>query len=79
LCSKISAKIETNGHLSDSSDGKRGYKQGDALSCAFFIQGISPLLRNINRDPVIRSVEIRTRITKSKVKFRLGPMPLMLM
>ncbi len=37
--SNISAKILLNGHLSDSIDIKRGYKQGDTLSCAFFKLG----------------------------------------
>jgi hypothetical protein len=72
LYSKISAKILLNGHLSDSTDIKRGYKQGYALSCAFFILGIDPLIRNIHRDPEIRIVEIRTKITKSKLKYKVG-------
>jgi hypothetical protein len=33
---------------------------------------IDPLIRNINRDPVIRSVEMRTKITKSKEKCKVG-------
>ncbi len=44
--------------MSDIIDIKRGYKQGYALSFAFFIFGIDPLIRNMTGDPVIRSVEI---------------------
>jgi hypothetical protein len=45
-CNKNSAKIGINGHLSI--DIKRGFKQGDALSCTFFVLGMNPLIRNIN-------------------------------
>jgi hypothetical protein len=72
LYSKISAKILINGHLSDSIDIERGYKQGDALSCAFFILGIDPLIRNINKDPLIRTVEIKTKITGKEVNYKDG-------
>ena len=72
LYSRITAKILINGHLSDSIDIERGYKQGDALSCAFFILGIDPLIRNINKDPVIRIVEIRTKMTEKEVNYKAG-------
>jgi hypothetical protein len=72
LYSKISSQLLINGHLSDIIDIKRGYKQVDALSCAFFILGIDPLIRNMKRDPVIKSAEIRAKITKSTVKFKAG-------
>ena len=72
MYSKISAKILINGHLSDSIDIERGYKQGDALSCAFFILGIDPLIRNINKDPLIRTVEIKTKITGKEVNYKDG-------
>jgi hypothetical protein len=42
LYSKISDKILLEGHLSDSINIKRGYKQSVALSCAFFFLGIDP-------------------------------------
>jgi hypothetical protein len=38
----------------------------DALTCAFFLLGIDPQIRNINRDPVFKSVEIRTTIINQK-------------
>jgi hypothetical protein len=56
LYSKISAKILINGHLSDNFDIKRGQKQGDTLNCALFILGIYPLIRNLNGDPIIKSM-----------------------
>jgi hypothetical protein len=42
------------------------------LSCGFFILGIDPLIRNINRDPTIRSVEIKTKRTNREVKCKAG-------
>jgi hypothetical protein len=72
LHSKITAKILVNGHLSESIDIERGYKQGDALSCAFFILGIDPLIRNTNNDPTIRRIDIKTKKTKREVKCKAG-------
>ena len=46
LYNDVSAKIMINGHLSESVDIKRGFKQGDASS-KFFILVIDPLIRNI--------------------------------
>ena len=51
------------GHLGKFIDILRGVKQGDALSCAIFILCIDPLIRNLNADPEIRMVEIKSRIS----------------
>jgi hypothetical protein len=72
LYSKITAKILVNSHLSDSIDIERGYKQGDALSCAFFILGIDPLIKYINNDPTIRSIDNKTKKTNREVKYKAG-------
>ena len=42
------------------------------MNCAFFLLGIDPLIRNKYRDPVIRSVEIRAKVTKSTGKCKAG-------
>ena len=45
---------------------KNGVKQGDALSCALFILGIEPLIRNINEDNRIKGVMLsEIRMTKA--------------
>ena len=72
LYSRISAKILINGHLSINIDIERGFKQGDALSCAFFILCVDPLIRNINADSAIRKVEIKSRLTKTEVNYKVG-------
>ena len=72
LYSRISAKILINGHLSISIDIERGFKQGDDLSCAFFILCVDPLIRNINADSAIRKVEIKSRLTKTEVNYKIG-------
>ena len=38
------------------------FKQGVALSCVIFILCIDPLIRNLNLDPEVGIVEIKTRI-----------------
>ena len=47
-------------------------KQGDPLSCVIFIICIDPLIRNINADRLIQALELKTRITKEKVKYKSG-------
>ena len=47
-------------------------KQGDPLSCVIFIICIDPLIRNINADRIILALELKTRITKEKVKYKSG-------
>jgi hypothetical protein len=39
---------------------KRGVKQGDALSCTLFILAIEPLIRNIEKNNDIKSIESKT-------------------
>ena len=47
-------------------------KQGDSLSCVIFIICIDPLIRNINSDRLILALELKTSITKVKVKYKSG-------
>jgi hypothetical protein len=72
LSHQYTEKILLNGHLSDSIDIKKGNNQGNTLSCAFFILEIHLLIRNVNKDTVIKNVEIRTNINKSRVKCKAG-------
>jgi hypothetical protein len=72
MFSTITAKVPISGHQSESFDIKCGYKQGDALSCAFFILGFDLLKRNINRAPIIKIIEIKTKITNRDVKCKAG-------
>jgi hypothetical protein len=57
LYKDISARIIINGYFSDQIGIERGVKQGDALSCAIFILCIDPLLRNLNHNSKIKSVQ----------------------
>ena len=50
----------------------RGVKQGDALSCAIFILCIDPLVRNINSDPTIDKVVIKSKTTNNEVNYKAG-------
>ena len=72
LYDKLTAKLLINGTRSRIIKILRGMKQGDALSCAIFIICIDPLIRNINADRSILALELETRITKEKVKFKSG-------
>ena len=72
LYNEISAKVLVNGHLSRKIEIKRGVKQGDALSCVIFAICIDPLLRNMNSDPKIKMIELKTRLTKTEVKCKAG-------
>ena len=42
-------------------------RQGDALSCAFFTIFIDPLLRNMNKVPTIKNIDIKLPITNEEV------------
>ena len=46
----------------------RGVKQGDALSCALFVLCIDPQLRNINADPDITVIEIKSKVKPALVE-----------
>ena len=48
--------IVLNGGSAGSYQIKNGVKQGDALSCILFILCMEPLIRNINNDEKIRSI-----------------------
>ncbi len=58
LYSNITARVLVNGFTTEPIQIKRGVKQGDALSCAIFIICIDPLLRNINKNSSIKSIQI---------------------
>jgi hypothetical protein len=58
LYSNITARVLVNGFTTEPIQIKRGVKQGDALSCAIFIICIDPLLRNINKNSNIKSIQI---------------------
>ena len=58
LHSNLEAVVQINGHISEPFKIERGVKQGDALSCALFIISIDPLIRNIENNRAIPSLEI---------------------
>ena len=72
LYKDLTARILINGYQSELIKILRGVKQGDALSCSIFIICIDPLLRNINADPAITAVEVKTRISKKTVNYKAG-------
>ena len=59
LYKDISARILVNGFTTDSIPILRGVKQGDALSCSIFIICIDPLLRNINKNKLIKNIKVK--------------------
>ena len=72
LYNKITSRIMINGYLSEKINIERGVKQGDALSCALFIICIDPLLRNLNKNNLIKAINIKDKISKKdkKIKFK---------
>ena len=58
LNSNLQAQVQVNGFLSNKFNIGRGVKQGDALSCALFIIAIDPLIRNIENNPQIKSLDL---------------------
>jgi hypothetical protein len=61
-----------NGYRSDVINIKRGVKQEDALSCALFILCIDPLIRNIQENPKIEGVTLKSRLNNVKVNFKVS-------
>ncbi len=72
LYNDIKADILVNGFRSVIIRIRRCVKQGDALSCALFIICLDPVLRNIERNNSIKSVEIRTPLTNRTIKNKTG-------
>jgi len=69
----IKANILVNGYKSVLIDILRSVKQGDALSCALFILCIDPLIRKIQNNPDIKSVQVpRSRLTNIKIENKVG-------
>ena len=50
--------IILNGNNAGKYKIRNGVKQGNALSCILFILGVEPVLKNINEDNTIKSVNI---------------------
>ena len=48
------------------------FKQGVALSCVIFILCIDPLIRNLNSDPEVGIVEIKTRLGNESIGYKAG-------
>jgi hypothetical protein len=56
LYTDLKARVLVNGWQSEMFEILKGVKQGDALSCILFIICIDPLIRNIIKNPEIKSV-----------------------
>jgi exonuclease III len=73
LYNDIKANILVNGYKSVIIKILRSVKQGDALSCALFILCIDPLIRKIENNPEIKSVQIpRSSLTGIKISNKVG-------
>jgi len=72
LYNDIKADILVNGYRTTIIKIARCVKQGDALSCALFIICLDPLIRNIERNKKIKSIEIRTPLSNSKIEGKTG-------
>ena len=71
----ISARVLINGHLGESLNIKRGFKQGDSPSCGWFNICIDPLIRNIIADrniAMVRMVRMITLRTREEIKIKAG-------
>lgn len=55
----LSAKLLINGHIGPSFPVNRGVKQGDALSCVTFILCMEVLIKLLESNPNIKSVNLR--------------------
>ena len=56
LYSDLQTDVMINGKVVKGFRIKRGVKQGDALSCILFIMCMEPLLKNIDRNPLVVSL-----------------------
>lgn len=63
LYNDIKAEILVNGFKTIMLRRKRCVKQGDALSCALFIICLDPVLRNIERNNLIKPLNIVTPLS----------------
>jgi len=72
LYKDIKADIIVNGFRTVLIKIARCVKQGDALSCALFIICIDPLIRNINRNRIIKEVRIVTPLSNMTIKNKTG-------
>ena len=72
LYKDLTARILVNGYQGEIIKILRGVKQGDTLSCAIFIICIDPLIRNMNADPAISPILLKTKITKQFVPCKSG-------
>ncbi len=57
LYNNLSNEVLVNGTTIGMHPIRNGVKQGDALSCTLFILAIEPLIRNINKNETVRSIE----------------------
>ena len=72
LYNDIKADILVNGYRTVSIKIGRCVKQGDALSCALFILCLDPLIRNIENNPQISAIEVRTPLTNLRLNPKTG-------
>jgi hypothetical protein len=49
---------------------ERGVKQGDALSCSFFILCMDQLIRNLNKNKKIEPITFKSKLTHMVVKHK---------
>ena len=56
------------GFFSEKIKIKRGVKQGDALSCSFFILCMDQLIRNLNKNKKIEPITFKSKLTHMVVK-----------
>jgi hypothetical protein len=57
LYNKLQNDLVINGQIVGSHPVTNGVKQGDALSCTLFILAMEPLIKNIEKNAVIKSIE----------------------
>jgi len=73
LYNDIKANILVNGYKSVMIKIARSVKQGDALSCALFILCIDPLIRKLESNPEIESIDIpRSEYSNVPIKGKVG-------